>query len=75
MSHLRTLLCRNWLCLFIPIVHAQEVAESDVEIVTSGGLGDDPLLLIPIGMGLIVSLLLWRFLLPASLSNLQVTRN
>ena len=73
MGHMRAFLCVTlvW-ALFIPIVHAQEVSDSAVEIVSSGGLGNDPLLLIPIAMGFIVSILLWRFLLPASLSNLQV---
>ena len=73
MGYIRTLLSIALVCtLFVPIVHAQNTVDSEVEIVNSGGLGTDPLLLIPIAMGLIVSLLLWRFLLPASLSNLQV---
>ena len=73
MGYMRTLLSIALVCaLFIPVVHAQDIADSEVEIVRSSGLGSDPLLLIPIVMGLIVSLLLWRFLLPTSLSNLQV---
>jgi len=73
MGYMRAFLCVTLVCvLFIPIVQAQEANDSIVEIVSSGGLGTDPLLLIPIAMGFIVSLLLWRFLLPASLSNLQV---
>ncbi|MAK25911.1 MAG: hypothetical protein CMA02_01395, partial [Euryarchaeota archaeon] len=41
-----------------------------VEILSTGQLNID--LLLPIVVGIITSLLLWRFLLPSSLSNLQV---
>ena len=46
------------------------VSADEVVIISTSGLNLD--LLLPIIVGIITSLLLWRFLLPSSLSNLQV---
>ena len=51
--------------LLLPIVSAEEVV-----IIGTSNLNFD--LMLPIIVGIITSLLLWRFLLPSSLSNLQV---
>ncbi|MFL2977082.1 MAG: tetratricopeptide repeat protein [Candidatus Thalassarchaeaceae archaeon] len=53
------------LTFFSTIVSAEEVV-----IIGTGDLNFD--LMLPIIVGIITSLLLWRFLLPSSLSNLQV---
>ena len=46
------------------------VSADEVVIIATSGLDID--LMLPIIVGIITSLLLWRFLLPSSLSNLQV---
>ena len=46
------------------------VSAEEVVIIGTGDLNFD--LMLPIIVGIITSLLLWRFLLPSSLSNLQV---
>lgn len=65
MKPLRLVTILFGLSYFSPIATAE-----GVEILSTGELNFD--LLLPIVVGIITSLLLWRFLLPSSLSNLQV---
>ncbi|MEC9173602.1 MAG: hypothetical protein VX804_00885, partial [Candidatus Thermoplasmatota archaeon] len=60
-----------WVLTFIGLsLMTTTVSAEEVVIIGTGGLNLD--LMLPIIVGIITSLLLWRFLLPSSLSNLQV---
>ena len=60
-----------WALTFIGLsLLTTTVSAEEVVIIGTGGLNID--LMLPIIVGIITSLLLWRFLLPSSLSNLQV---
>ena len=60
-----------WVLTFVGLIFMPSLVSADeVVIIGTGGLNLD--LMLPIIVGIVTSLLLWRFLLPSSLSNLQV---